>query len=743
MELEAISGRLRRFEALFTTFSDVIDSPSLEIRESRGPRPAVKVEQEVHALQDEERLLKIGIIGRVKAGKSSLINALLFDGGDVLPKAATPMTAALTSIRYADQFEAEVELFGPEDIKHLRKESQRFRDLLNQRIKQAGEDAWRREEDARRRSRPYKAPTPQDLQRVAGRELEKEQPALKAAHDIYQRMNQCSGPDPGESRRKLTAQTLVELRNELETYVGVNGAMMPFTRTLHIGLPASSLKGLQIVDTPGLNDPVVSREQRTEAMLMECAIVLIVSPAGQFLNAQDLDLADRIQRRDGIQEIYIVASQTDMQLHSNLAREGKENDRKLDTALKSLAGLLAEQAGKALGNSSIEVLRNIAWAGTKRVLLTSAIARTLLDRPESEWDEGARHALTALERDYPSDFASDASRKQALAKLSGHLQLADVVKEVSSRKEQILDERVSSLLQAQQQSLTDAVLRISEHVTRLRDRVETTELEETRDDLEHLRKLRHKGEMSANNAFNDSVEELERDLSSGLKSAIKEMTREIQADVEDSRGTETKSYRRKTSGAIGWLKRLFGGGYESGTYTVDTLNGIRIRRVLLEFRDFVKSGCEEAAVDIIRSWRQELITQLIQQLRQVIGDERLDIEQITAVCRRVVARLSDIEFPEPPPLPDDLAISSKLQGSDVEQHLQKAEDYQQALLQHARNGTKFVVREARALKEQPIGRELLNSLEKECSQLEAMVKNRRLTMEKLDRLLAELKELAK
>ena len=49
-------------------------------------------------LSDTERLMKIGIVGRVKAGKSSLLNAIAFNGKNVLPKAATPMTAALTEI---------------------------------------------------------------------------------------------------------------------------------------------------------------------------------------------------------------------------------------------------------------------------------------------------------------------------------------------------------------------------------------------------------------------------------------------------------------------------------------------------------------------------------------------------------------------------------------------------------------------------------------------------------------------
>ena len=55
--------------------------------------------------------LKLGIVGRVKAGKSSFLNSLLFNGRDVLPKAATPMTAALTKISYSESEKNEAKVF--------------------------------------------------------------------------------------------------------------------------------------------------------------------------------------------------------------------------------------------------------------------------------------------------------------------------------------------------------------------------------------------------------------------------------------------------------------------------------------------------------------------------------------------------------------------------------------------------------------------------------------------------------
>ena len=67
------------------------------------------------------RKLVIGIIGAVKAGKSSFLNALLFDGEQYLPKAITPSTATLTKISYAETPKAVVHFFSREDWEQIEK----------------------------------------------------------------------------------------------------------------------------------------------------------------------------------------------------------------------------------------------------------------------------------------------------------------------------------------------------------------------------------------------------------------------------------------------------------------------------------------------------------------------------------------------------------------------------------------------------------------------------------------------
>ncbi len=85
-----------------------------------------ELEKTLKEMQAKDRDLKVGIIGRVKAGKSSLLNALIFEGVEVLPKAATPMTASLTILKYANTLSAEVEFYSPKDIAELKNEHERY-----------------------------------------------------------------------------------------------------------------------------------------------------------------------------------------------------------------------------------------------------------------------------------------------------------------------------------------------------------------------------------------------------------------------------------------------------------------------------------------------------------------------------------------------------------------------------------------------------------------------------------------
>ncbi len=102
-----------------------------------------ELEKTLKEMQAEDRDLKVGIIGRVKAGKSSLLNALIFEGVEVLPKAATPMTASLTVLKYAQNLSAQVEFYSQKDILELKNEharyEEKFKEIVSEEVKKQKE----------------------------------------------------------------------------------------------------------------------------------------------------------------------------------------------------------------------------------------------------------------------------------------------------------------------------------------------------------------------------------------------------------------------------------------------------------------------------------------------------------------------------------------------------------------------------------------------------------------------------
>ena len=78
------------------------------------------IHHKIEEMEKSGKLLQIAIVGGVKAGKSSILNALIFDGKSILPKAATPMTASLTTLSYGEELEVNIEYFTKEDLLNIK-----------------------------------------------------------------------------------------------------------------------------------------------------------------------------------------------------------------------------------------------------------------------------------------------------------------------------------------------------------------------------------------------------------------------------------------------------------------------------------------------------------------------------------------------------------------------------------------------------------------------------------------------
>lgn len=109
---------------------------ALALKQEHAIQKSEEWQRVLDSFAEQGRVLRIGIIGRVKAGKSSMLNALLFNGNDILPKAATPMTAALTIMEYSENVSAEVDFFTQQDIEQIKKNHDAYLIELDKKIKE-------------------------------------------------------------------------------------------------------------------------------------------------------------------------------------------------------------------------------------------------------------------------------------------------------------------------------------------------------------------------------------------------------------------------------------------------------------------------------------------------------------------------------------------------------------------------------------------------------------------------------
>lgn len=351
-----------------------------------------ELKNHLETIDDENRVLKIGIIGRVKAGKSSLLNALIFDGQDMLPKAATPMTAALTILQYGEHTHADVDFFTQEDINDISEDAEKYENKLNeiqQKEYEKLKEIKKRKTQKKQLTQEEEKEIREKAAKIATRELKKND-KLFSSYEQYSKIKSSGVTvDQLTHLKSITANNLQELNTQLLDFVGANGKYMPFTKSVTLTIDQESLKDIQIIDTPGVNDPVVSREERTVELLKNCDVVLIVSPAGQFLSSEDLELMDRVTTKEGIRELYLVASQVDNQLY------GSEKDCILNKTLQGIEDKLTIQQKDVLSSLKKrhpEVGNTFDCLIDSKVIISSGICYDLLKNfnKKDSWDENMK-----------------------------------------------------------------------------------------------------------------------------------------------------------------------------------------------------------------------------------------------------------------------------------------------------------------------------------------------------------------
>ncbi|MGL2760977.1 dynamin family protein [Helicobacter pylori] len=729
-----------------------------------------ELEKTLKEMQAEGRDLKVGIIGRVKAGKSSLLNALIFEGVEVLPKAATPMTASLTILKYAQNLSAEVEFYSPKDILELENEHERYVREFNRIVEEVKKQkekqslANRTKERVRnvgnkvlgRNKNTEAAPKENILsdeeivkraERIAKDKLKGDE-KLVSSYDQCEKMKKSGSLNTKNLDSRIQANSLQELNQKLLQFVGANGKYMPYTKAVQISLNNPNLKDLEVIDTPGVNDPIASREERTKALLKDCDVVFIVSPSGQFLTDSDMSLFDRVSHKEGLQEIYFVASQADSAVGSSSVVE--KSNQHLPTALENAQKSLSSQLNNIMEKliqkypNQREVFEKAIKNG---VILASGVCFSMHKdfNNQASWERNQKteeyhNALRNLRDSYPDAFSSDDKSKESLLLLSNMGAIEERLEKAAKEKEKIISQKLQDYAQSQANNLHSLIAQLLQDLEEEKKRVKNADISAIKEQIKAYEKLSGNIEMKFREVYEEFILHFIKNTRDGLNETL---TKAIQTAKTRSREEEEEEHyieRVKQGGAWGSFKRIFlswvddDAGYDEVSRTRATIKAGAVLDYLTEMHESCESALNDSARSFKVVFKKELYAKVFSQLREIISDDLIDE---VAFKKSVKAVLDSIEFEKfdyTDKLPGEIkGKTGFLKGDEANAFIQSVENHVRGFEAEAKQDVKgYVQGLSENLGEQDFANGVLSKLQQDMQNLHNQAQNKEQSIAQLD-----------
>lgn len=416
-------------------------------------------------------VLTIGVIGQMKCGKSTFLNSFVFED-DILPAAVTPMTAALSIITYGEQKKIVAEFYN--------------------------KDEWEEQKMQAARS----------LEEVKGNSLEESK--VKAAKELVERASKL-----GNSLSSYLGKTQEDSFDNLIEYVGADGKYVSITKSVKIYYPKDYLKGVEVVDTPGFNDPVVSREERTKEFLHKADAVLMMLYAGQPFTATDRDILFKNVRQCGIGKVIIGINKYDIPYGNGETEEEIKNYVKDE---------LRKACRECDDNTLVEILKQVEPIPlSAEMALLSTLPMNKITSNDAYLHSWHRHC----------DTFEISSQKEMLVK--SHLEnLTNAVREIITKEkvEILLAKPMNAILAAGNKKRTDVENELRKNESLISDLEKPDdELDEKYENLDKVnrrltKKINNLGD-DLDSAFHDIVRKGRNDMEDEVDKACKEMNSDI------------------------------------------------------------------------------------------------------------------------------------------------------------------------------------------------------------------------
>ena len=525
------------------------------------------LKRDIQTAQQQSRKLSIGIIGAMKAGKSSFLNACLFDGKPLLPKAATPMTAALTKISYSSSPGARVHFYNREDWSTILAAAKNYDDALCRAYDeycQRMELTNRGQPEAMHYSMTYKT-------------LEEyEQELFKCPSEIQRgakELVRMAAQNPSIEEKLGQVDTLCGNAMEvLDDYVGANGTYTPIVSYVELLSDRPELKDPEIVDTPGLNDPIVSRGIVTKQFLRSCDVVLLLSPCSQFMDAGTISLMANSLPRAGVREVIVIGSKLD----SGIANEsGFDFPTAYKRAVNSYQTQFRQTIAKAQETGKQNDLIDKLIQRNATPLFVSSTCYTIARkmRDGEALDDSEEHTLSILK-------GFEGFQEQFLTSLGGIGKVKNALMDVLKRKTEIIEGKNSDLIDTAKRNHQWVLDRILQEVVSSRTKLETVSADELKRKIVNIRDVIDSSRGKLHHIFESAVSSCELKIQQIHPQVTLEMQHHQDIHVEVKSRDEHETIR---TGLFGWHR-------EEYRYTV-TEYGVETSEVISNIQQYA-SKCQ-------------------------------------------------------------------------------------------------------------------------------------------------------
>ncbi len=254
---------------------------------------------------------KVAIVGQFKVGKSSFVNALLNVRG-LASVNSNPETAAITIFHYDEKAFAKVHLTDKNEWDSI---AEPFKEIPNY-------------SDDSRYGEIFKLDRSGDLAKehqVTLSQLE----AKYISSPAYIQQIECEDWSASKSQTAFA--------KEIKKFMSRRNPVHYLVDRLEVNVPVALLQdGIELIDTPGLNDTDRYRVRLTEDLVKDVDVILYLTESGKSYAQSDKDFIVTQLRRGKIKHLLIVVTKCDLTFEAS-KKDAEESDDEPPTFQEHLA----------------------------------------------------------------------------------------------------------------------------------------------------------------------------------------------------------------------------------------------------------------------------------------------------------------------------------------------------------------------------------------------------------------------